>query len=356
MALKIGLIGAGTISYPHLHAYAKNKNVGEIVVAEINDKARARLCERYGVKKSTPHYEELLNDPSIDLVDVLLPSYLHQGVSIEAMKAGKHVICEKPLALNAQGVEEMAAVSKSTGKQLFGLLNQRFMPMHEKAKALIDSGAIGTPMFMTSFILGNEIDRMNEPEHWKGDRVKSGGGVLIDSGIHHVDLMNFFMGQATSVVASMKRVMVKPAHKEEDNAFLTVDFQNNSVATLIASYTMTEYPWTEPKTIYGTGGTIVIDDSTDSPLKLIKASKKGVCDDGYTRCQEIKTEPIAVDPVPTDNPNPQWYYSIGRCLDDFVNAIVTGKQSVVTLEDSRRAIRVISAAYESFRTAKRVNL
>ncbi len=350
--MKIAVIGAGSISYPHVSAYTKNPNITEIIVAEINEKARARLCERFGLKKSTANYKDLLGDPAIDIIDNCLPSFLHQPVSIEALRAGKHVICEKPLALNIQGVDEMIKVSEQTGKKLFGVLNQRFMPMHAKVRGLIDVGDIGRPMFMTSFICGNEIDRMNEPDHWKGDREKSGGGVLIDSGIHHVDLMLYFLGAVKSVSAAMKRIMVKPANKEEDNAFVTIEFQNGAVGNLIASYTMTELPWTEPKTIYGTQGTIVIDDT----VKLITAAKKAVCDDGYTRCQETKETLIGVDPVPTDNPNPLWYYSLGKCLDNFLDAIRTGRRPTVTLDASRQALAVISAAYQSFKSGKRIDL
>jgi predicted dehydrogenase len=351
--MKIGVIGAGSISYPHVSAYRNNPNITEIVVAELNEGARARLCERFQIKQSTGRLDELLSDPSIDVIDNCLPSFLHQQISIDAMQAGKNVICEKPLALNIQGVDDMINVSQKTGKNLFGVLNQRFMPMHARVRALIDQGEIGQVMFMTSFICGNEIDRMNEPEHWKGDRVKSGGGVLIDSGIHHVDLMRYFLGSAKSVSATMKRVMVKPAHKEEDNAFVTIEFQNNVVGNLIASYTMTELPWTEPKTIYGTQGTIVIDDSGKTPVKLIKAARKDICDDGYTRCQETKEIPIPVDPVPVNNPNPLWYFSLKCCLDNFIDSIRTGAVPQVTLQDSRQAIAVISAAYASFRSGKR---
>lgn len=355
MALTIGLVGAGSISYPHVHAHTKNPNVAKVVVAEISDAARQRLCGRYGLS-GLSDYRQLIDDPAIDLIDVCLPSHLHEGVSIEALRAGKHVICEKPPALSVEGTQRMIAAAHSAKRRLFGVLNQRFMPMHEQAKRLIDQGAIGRPMFMTSFILGNEIDRMNDPDHWKGDREKSGGGVLIDSGIHHIDLMRFLLGEAAGVSAVTKRFMVKPAHKEEDSAFVTIEFENGAVGTLAASYAMTELPWTEPKTIYGTEGTLVIDDSGASPLTLVKAARKAVCDDGFVRCQAIERSAVAVPTVPTDNDNPLWYYSIGRCLDDFIDALLRDRQPAVAFEDGQAALAVVVAAYQSQKSGTRVTL
>jgi len=353
MALKIGLLGAGSISYPHLAAHKNNPNVGEVIVADVNEKARNVLCEKYQVIRSVERYQDLLNDPSIDLIDVCLPSYLHAKVSIEALQAGKHVLCEKPLAISMDEADQMIQTADKTKKRLFGVLNQRFMPIHEKAKELLNKGEIGQPMFMISQIFGNELSRFGDPKHWKGDLKMAGGGVLIDSGIHHIDLMQFFLGEIASVSAVFKKMIVKAENKGEDNAFLTMEFKNGPVGTLMTSYTMTELPWTEPKAIYGTEGTLVIDDSQPIPLKVVKCAERNVHPDGCTRCDKTKDIIIAPDSGIGENP---WFFSIRRCIDNFIDALLTNSEPIVTCFDGRKSLGVALAAEESSKTGKRINL
>ena len=123
---KIGIIGAGTISNSHIEAYNNNPNCEVVGIADLNTELAQKKADEYKIPVVTADYHDLLNDESIDAVSVLVPTFLHKKVTIEALKSGKHVLCEKPPALNADEVRECIEVSKETGKMLMYALVSRF--------------------------------------------------------------------------------------------------------------------------------------------------------------------------------------------------------------------------------------
>jgi len=263
------------------------------------------------------------------------------------------VICEKPMAVSVDEADAMIRTAATHKRRLFGILNQRFMPIHATAKQVLMEGAIGRPMMMISQIFGNELGRFADPNHWKGDRKLAGGGVLIDSGIHHLDLMRFFLGDIASVSAVFKKLVVKAENKGEDNAFVTMEFANGTVGTLMTSYTMTEQPWTEPKAIYGSEGALVIDDSRPEPVMLVKAGPKSKHPDGCTRCDTTVATAVPIECASDETP---WFYSIRQCINDFVEALIHDRQPQITAEDGREALAAALAAEASDRLGRRVTL
>ena len=141
--LKIGVIGCGSIArFRHLPEYAANKNVEIVAVCDIVEDRVKETAEMYNAKAYT-NYEELLADESIDAISVCLPNYLHATVSIAASNAGKHVLCEKPMATSREEAQQMIEAASNNNKKLMIGHNQRFVPSHEKARQLIANGAIG---------------------------------------------------------------------------------------------------------------------------------------------------------------------------------------------------------------------
>ncbi|MBM3501332.1 MAG: Gfo/Idh/MocA family oxidoreductase, partial [Armatimonadetes bacterium] len=263
MELRVGLVGAGSISRLHLRAYVENPHVVDVRVADPDPGARERLAGEYGlISRVEDSYEALLADAEIDLIDICAPHHLHHPVALAALKAWKHVITEKPIALNLKQADEMIAAARKAKKRLFVALNQRMFPAHVKAKQIIDEGEIGKPFLGIVNVIGNEFDRMNDPSSWKGDVRLAGGGALIDTGYHAVYMLQHFLGPARAVTAMTKRLRVEPKNKGDDTSVVALEMPNGAVGSITVTYAATGDHWTETRQIIGPQGSLFI---TDDP-------------------------------------------------------------------------------------------
>jgi predicted dehydrogenase len=199
--IKVGVIGTGGISRVHLEGYQKLPNVEIVAVCDlIPERAKAK-AETFKVPKVFTSAAELLKLKEIDAVSVCTPNVNHVHSTILALKAGKHVICEKPMAMNSREAAAMNAAAKAAGKKLQIALHQRFRSDTQLIKQAIDDGVIGKPYFARS----QSIRRRGVPA-WGvfGQKKHSGGGPLIDIGVHAIDVTWYLMGKPTPVAVSGK--------------------------------------------------------------------------------------------------------------------------------------------------------
>jgi predicted dehydrogenase len=194
--LKVAVIGCGTISRgQHIPAYL-NSGMAEIkyVVDEVLEVAEATAKE-FGIAHATNDLQVVLSDPEIDAISVCTPNTSHAPISIAAMKAGKHVLCEKPAGMNYEEVVGMKQVADETNMILnIGVVN-RYNTAVNKIKELVDSGELGNLYHVyCSFRSHRSIPGLGGPFTIKA---KSGGGVLIDWGVHFIDLIFYVLGEHT---------------------------------------------------------------------------------------------------------------------------------------------------------------
>lgn len=188
--LKVGIIGAGAIADCHLEAYIKNPYAQVVAIADINVERAKQKAEKYNVPMYCADYKEILEDKSIDAVSIVTPTFTHSNIAIEALKAGKQVLCEKPPAMNVSETEAMVNAAQETGNLLMFAFVLRFNQPTKLMKEQIDSGSMGE-------ILHAEVVRLRRYQvvgGWFMDKAKSGGGPLIDSGIHQIDEAMYLMG------------------------------------------------------------------------------------------------------------------------------------------------------------------
>jgi predicted dehydrogenase len=204
------------------------------VIPAIQMEPRSRL---YGIvtrdpAKAAPYqarvwtsFDEALNDPAIDAVYVATPVFLHAPQTMAALRAGKHVLCEKPVALNYAQASEMVRTAAATGRTLGIAYYRRMYPKLQRAKALIEAGAIGRPVLAEVFCHGwfNDEDGRRS---WLLDPAKAGGGPLYDIGSHRIDAVNFLFGQP--VKASAHRSNVVHRTPVEDAATVLVEYANGA--------------------------------------------------------------------------------------------------------------------------------
>lgn len=199
--LRYGCVGAGGIADgKHLKRYSAMDNVELVAISDPRREACEALAQKYGIARVYEDYMEMLEKEHLDFISVCAPNYLHKPVTVEALKRGIHVHCEKPIAMNAAEAQEMVDCKNKYGKKLMVALNNRFTNHAYFVKRLTESGELGEIYHAKC----GWRRRRGIPGKggWFTDSKRSGGGPLIDLGVHFMDLAMFFMGYPEPVAVS----------------------------------------------------------------------------------------------------------------------------------------------------------
>ncbi len=190
--IKVGVIGAGSIGRVHIDAYKKAKDVEVLAVADTNGAAAEQAARTYGIPKSFSDPKELIREADVEAVSVCVPNAFHAPLAIEALKAGKHVLCEKPPAMNAKEADAMAQAAKKAKKVLMYAFVNRFQAESQALKKYIEAGDLGE----IYHCVASATRRRGIPGlgGWFTTKKMSGGGPLIDIGVHILDLSLWLMG------------------------------------------------------------------------------------------------------------------------------------------------------------------
>jgi len=235
--VKIALVGTGEIGRVHAQAYSEADGVELCITAMIQPDAEKQLSEQY-CARLYPSFEAVLQDESVDAVDICLPNHLHREFSVKALEAGKHVLCEKPIALTLEDAEAMIAAAQKASRFLMIGHVVRFWPEVRKAKEAIAEGRVGQLLAisarrMVSLLAGTRGDR-----GWRHDPQRSGGAV-IDMQIHDLDMFCWlFESQPVSVFAQGLR----SPDGALNHVFTHLNFPGGGQAFVEASFMMRGNP------------------------------------------------------------------------------------------------------------------
>ncbi len=337
--LTVGLIGAGSIAQAHLRGYVESGRVEAVFAADVSQEALVATSARFGIiKRTTTDWEQLVQDPSVDVVDICTPHYLHAQQAVAALQAGKHVILEKPMAITVEECDRILEAARQAGRRVFVALCQRMFPAHRKADELLQAGAIGQPFLGVINIYGDALAWMNDPQSWKGDWEKAGGGALIDTGHHAVYMLQHWFGRATAVTGVLGRLRVEPDNKADDTASATLEFGGKAMGVVTVTYAATGDVWTEERRIVGSEGSILIrdDPEDDVPLWLLQREGSRI--------------------VPVQRPTRVHPWGVAHTIMHFLECIEEGKAEEITAEEARAAVAACQAAYLSAREGRRVEI
>ena len=333
--IKIGVLGCGKIAQVrHIPEYAANPDCELAAFYNPTRKRAEDMAAKYGGKVyDTP--EALLADPEIDAVSVCAANYAHAELAIKAMRAGKDVLCEKPMAVTPEDCEAMVRVAKETGRTLMIAHNQRFAKAHVKAKALIDAGTIGRIVtFRTTFGHGGpETWSINPGKNtWFFDKSKAAMGAMADLGVHKTDLIHYLTGErvvrTTAKVATLdKRGENGELIGVDDNAVCIYELTGGIVGTMTASWTF--YGAEDNSTVlYGTKGIMrIYDDPAHSIVVTLADGTRELYDVEKIQTNDNQTKSGVID---------AWI----DCLKNHTAPAVTG-------EDALCAMRAVFASLRS---------
>jgi predicted dehydrogenase len=196
--LKVGVIGAGFAGRSHMQGYKNAEDADLIAVCDVGEERAKEAAEKFGIPNVFTDYEEMLKLDELEAVSVCLPNFLHMPATVAGLEAGKHVLCEKPLAANAEQAAKMVEAAKKSGKTLAMSLNFRYQGAALTAKKLIDSGKLGEVYYAKTGMLRNNAI----PRGWFHVKESSGGGPLLDLAAHVLDVTWWLMGRPEPVSAS----------------------------------------------------------------------------------------------------------------------------------------------------------
>ena len=200
--LKAAVIGLG-MGYNHLRGYMTHPDVEVVAVADRMAERRERAKQEFQIGKIYEEGIDLIRNEKFDILSVAVPNNQHKDLTIAGLKAGAHVLCEKPMAMNAAEAEEMLKVANACGKQLGIDFSYRFTPQSRAMKALVEEGRLGEIYYARSVWLrrrgvpggtGSGFNTEGASGSWFYDKTQSGGGPLIDLGVHRLDLALWMMG------------------------------------------------------------------------------------------------------------------------------------------------------------------
>jgi predicted dehydrogenase len=340
--INVGIIGCGKIAQVrHIPEYADNQNVRLTGFFDIEQLRSADLAKKYG-GRTYATYQEMLDDSSIDAVSVCSANVSHAEITIAALKAGKHVLCEKPMAVTLQECEEMVKVANLSGRYLMIGHNQRLAKAHVKAKKLIEEGRIGEILsFRTTFGHGGPETWSIDPGKnvWFFDRSKSVMGAMADLGVHKTDLIHFLTGQ--TIIETTARLITQDKRDKngdligvDDNAICIYKLSGGAIGTMTASWTF--YGAEDNSSIlYGTKGILRIYDDPRYALTLINH-------DG--RATHYDVEKIQTNESQTNS----------GVIDLFVDCLINNRKPEISGEEVLKSMRVIFASIESSQTGRAV--
>ena len=285
MSVRYGVIGCGAIGQRrHIPEIAANRDSVLAALCDINQSRVEEVGEKYNVSEVFTDYREMLKYADLDAVVIATPNYLHAPQTIDAFKAGKHVLVEKPMATTRPEAKAMIAASKKANKFLMIGLNQRFMPPHVKAKQIIKSGRIGKILsFRTAFKHGGPEGWCieNSLNTWFFKKKEAILGVTGDLGIHKADLMRYLLGEDIASISGILTTLDKKDHtgkliQTDDNALLTCTMASGTPGSIILSWTNYGEAEANYTVIYGTQGVLML--ATDPEWGVIVRSSNGMED------------------------------------------------------------------------------
>ncbi|WP_413378151.1 Gfo/Idh/MocA family protein [Alkalihalobacillus sp. 1P02AB] len=329
--LKLGIIGAGGIfKHAHLQAWEENEDVEFYAVCDPNKEQAQSLSEQLGVDLVYDDYKELLKNDEIDIVDICTPNVFHSEIAILALQAGKHVLVEKPDAINPEEADKMVAAAQESEKVLMTFRNNRFRPVSQFLKQYIENGNAG------EIYTGRcgWVRRRGIPQK-AGFTTKalSGGGPLIDLGVHFIDLAIWLMGNPRPVSVVGATYNKFATNKDFNNTSFDVeDLATGFIRFDNGATLQIEFSWAshveEQKNFLELRGTKAGIDFSNSTLKLFTVIEGQDCDI-YPRLDS------GTGGGHTEN------------IHHFVDCVQKRTQPLYTPEDGVHMIKILSAIYES---------
>jgi len=344
--IRIGVIGLG-IGRHHIRGYQTHPDAEVVAIADLDEARLAEFGDQYRVEKRYTSGEQMIAEAELDVVSVATPNKYHKSLTIAALEAGCHVLCEKPMAMNAGEAHEMLTAAERAGKRLMIDFSYRFSEQSQVLKAQVDAGVLGDVYFART--LWHRRRGLPRFGGWFGQKALSGGGPLIDLGVHRLDLALWLMGYPKPVwamgrtynpIASALAAEQGVDYDVEDLAVAMITFENGATLEIEASWAanVKEREWMETR-LFGTRGGLVqrnLNETYEFEAEVYLEQEGAHFD--------MKLHAPG-RPAPELN-----------AMYHFVDSIVTGAPHTATGEEGLLVMEILDAIYESAESGQPVRI
>ena len=346
MATGFGIVGCGMISSFHAKAIADIRGAKVAACFDMFPASARRFAKETGCRP----YDDLkgmLADPQVDIVTICTPSGAHMEPAVQAAKAGKHVIVEKPLEVTMKRCDKIINACEKAGVTLATIFPSRFHESSQLLKKAVDKGRFGRLTVGDSYVKWFRTQEYYDSGAWRGTWKLDGGGALMNQAIHSVDLLVWLMGPVTEVSAYTATL----AHKRievEDVAMATIRFANGALGVVEA--TTAAYPGALKRIeLHGSEGSAVIEEEDITMWEFVKrtSADKALLERMHGK---TKTGGGAADPTAIG------HYGHTQLFKDVLSAIRRGKKPLIDGPEGRRSVEVILAIYKSAQSGRPVKL
>ena len=313
-----GLIGAGDIAEKRVAPALGQAERSELVAVSRRQEARAEdFARRFGIERVHGRWEDLVTDPEVDAVYVATPVDLHARMAVAAAEAGKHVLCEKPMALTVADCDRMIEAAERSGVRLGVAYYRHLYPIVLRTKELLGSGRLGRPVLARVEACERFDPPPDDPRAWLLDPDRSGGGPMFDFGCHRIEVLLDLLGPATGVSGVTANVAYD--REVEDTAAAVFQFASGAVGTLAVSHA-TKDP-RDTLDLFCTAGSVHIPRLSGSELRLVVEG-----------ADEVETHP------PPANLHLPF-------VEQFVRSILDGEDPAVDGKAGREVNRLLAGIY-----------
>ncbi len=331
--IKVGIIGAGRIGKVHITSISTR--VKDAVIKTVADPflsdETAAWAKSMGVEHTTKDYKEIINDPEIQAVLICSSTDTHAPISVEAIKAGKHVFCEKPISHDVKAIQQVIDALKGTGLKYMVGFNRRFDHNFEAVQKAVAAGKIGKP----------EIIKITsrDPEPPSAEYAKVSGGMFLDMTIHDFDMVRYLSGAEVEEVYVQAANLVDPAIGEAgdvDTAVITMKMSNGAIA-VIDNSRRAAYGYDQRAEVFGSDGMVAV--TNDSESTAVISNKDGVTGE-----------------------KPLFFFlqrymdAYGKEVTEFIKAIVNNTDTPLGVEDGLKPVLIGLAAGKSLKEGRPVKI
>jgi len=342
-----GIIGCGNIGPLHAEAISQVRGARLVAVADVVEESARKLAAKYGAEPYAD-YRRMLERPDLHAVSLCVPSGMRVRFAKRCAAAGKHILAEKPLEVNTKRIDRLIQTAKKGRVRLGCVFQSRFAEGSLRIRKALDQGRFGKLVLGDAYIKWYRSQEYYDSGAWRGTRKLDGGGVLMNQGIHQLDLLLWFMGPVKWVRAYTRLVGHKGL-EVEDLACATLEFKNGAMGSIEGS-TAIWHGHPARVEVHGTEGSAVLEDNELTFWQFAKATR------GDRRVREGLGKESALGSGAGDPLAGLKSEGHRRNIQDFVKAIQEDRPPAIDGKEGRRAVELIEAIYRSAATGKTVRL
>lgn len=352
--VRTAVIGYGKVAHCHAQALKNLPESEFVAVCGRNISKVNEFAEKYNVKGYTS-IEDMAAKSGVEAVVVCTPHPVHAESAIPALRAGLHVLVEKPLSTSLADCDAMIKEAEENGVILGGICQRRFYTPVQRVKQAIDSGKIGKPVLGTVNLLGWRDEAYYKSDQWRGSWEGEGGGVLVNQAPHLIDLLQWFMGPVDELYGYWANLN-HPYIEVEDTAIAVLKFKNGGLGNIIVSNSMNPALYGNVH-IHGENGAAV-GVQTDGGAMFI-AGVSNITEPPVNDLWTVKGEEGMLetwrrqDSEFFNSIDPMLYY-FERQIEDFLRAVINGTRPLIDGIEARRTVEIFTAIYRSNRDRKPV--